>query len=221
MKCFFHSQDLDGHCAGAIVKSRFPECEMIGINYGETPDLEVICGEDIIMVDFSFQPDWMKEIADCAKSLTWIDHHKTALEDAAGQGYDSLPGLREIGKAGCELAWEYFYPALEMPEAVYLLGRYDVWDHSDYRVLPFQYRMRMENLLPVSDENMTKWGYLFDGEWEWRGETEGRGDIAMLVDEGNLLLEYERQQNERICKLRIHVRPSQTRPDDSFPYCSR
>ena len=35
MKCFFHSADLDGHCSGAIVKHKYPDCEMIGINYGQ------------------------------------------------------------------------------------------------------------------------------------------------------------------------------------------
>jgi len=35
MKCFYHSVDLDGHCSGAIVKRAYPDCEMIGINYGD------------------------------------------------------------------------------------------------------------------------------------------------------------------------------------------
>ena len=43
MKCFYHSADLDGHCSGAIVKMVYPECELIGINYGDKfPDSQNI-----------------------------------------------------------------------------------------------------------------------------------------------------------------------------------
>jgi hypothetical protein len=35
MICFYHSADLDGHCSGAIIKKVHPECELIGINYGD------------------------------------------------------------------------------------------------------------------------------------------------------------------------------------------
>ena len=57
MKCFFHSVDLDGHCSGAIVKKAYPECEMIGINYGDSFPWGVIGpGEKVVMVDFSLQP---------------------------------------------------------------------------------------------------------------------------------------------------------------------
>ena len=54
MKCFYHSSDLDGHCSGAIVKARFPECEMIGINYGQPfPWGDIEEGEIVYMVDSS------------------------------------------------------------------------------------------------------------------------------------------------------------------------
>jgi hypothetical protein len=53
MKWFYHSADLDGHCSGAIIKQKYPDCEMIGINYGETIDYSRIeTGETVFMVDF-------------------------------------------------------------------------------------------------------------------------------------------------------------------------
>ena len=57
MKAFYHSADLDGHCSGAIVKYAHPECELIGINYGDKFPWESI-GQDetVYMVDFSLQP---------------------------------------------------------------------------------------------------------------------------------------------------------------------
>ena len=35
IKCFYHLADLDGHCSGAIVKYKYPDAELFGINYGQ------------------------------------------------------------------------------------------------------------------------------------------------------------------------------------------
>ena len=35
MKCFYHRIDFDGVCSAAIVKAKYPECELIGIDYGD------------------------------------------------------------------------------------------------------------------------------------------------------------------------------------------
>jgi len=57
MKCFYHSADLDGHCSGAIVKLRHPNCEMWPIDYGdEFPWDKIRWNETIYMVDFSLEP---------------------------------------------------------------------------------------------------------------------------------------------------------------------
>ena len=82
-------------------------------------------------------------------NLTWIDHHKSAIDnynDYLADGGEEFNGLLQIGKAGCELAWEYWYDPKDIPLFVKLLGRYDVWDKEDKRrweefILPFQYGM--------------------------------------------------------------------------------
>ena len=85
MKCFYHSADLDGHCSGAMIKMAYPECEMIGINYGDEFPWESIpcgCGEKIFMVDFSLQPyQKMRKLDIHADPLIWIDHHKSAIDE--------------------------------------------------------------------------------------------------------------------------------------------
>lgn len=54
MKCFYHKVDLDGQCAGAIIYKRYPECEMIGINYNDKFPWDTIKkNEKVFMVDFS------------------------------------------------------------------------------------------------------------------------------------------------------------------------
>lgn len=139
----FHRSDLDGLCSGAIVKRALPTVELLGYNYGDELDLEKLKWRDVIMVDCSLQPfEEMLKVAELASSLTWIDHHKGALEEYERCGR-SFMGLQRDGEAGCELTWKYYFTNEPMPRAVYLLGRYDVFDlEADDDVIPFQYGMR-------------------------------------------------------------------------------
>lgn len=166
MKCFYHSADLcsDGHCAGAIVKMKYPDCEMIGIDYyrDEFPWDRIAYNpnQKIFMVDFSLQPfnQMMRLYNLLGRNLIWIDHHKSAITEDDKQPI-KIEGLREIGTGACELTWRYCYPDKPVPRAVKLLADYDVWKHDDPDCLPFQYGMRIEDTNP---ENSLFWQFLLD-----------------------------------------------------------
>lgn len=50
MICIHYDRDLDGFCSGAIVKKKFPDCKLIGWDYGRAlPDFEKFNGEDVVM----------------------------------------------------------------------------------------------------------------------------------------------------------------------------
>lgn len=187
VRCYYHKIDLDGKCSAAIVKRKYPECELIGVDYPDRPDFEKIEAEEtIFVVDFSFEPEDMEVFYMMIDTkLIWIDHHKSAIEKIGSLGHP-YNGKREIGKAACELTWEYLFPDEPMPEAVRLLGRYDVWDKSDKddwenKILPVQYGMRLEDWPP---DNL-KWKCLFE-------------DPTAFMDflkNGDLILAYEERQN--------------------------
>ena len=196
MKCYYHKVDLDGKCSAAIVKRKYPNCELIGVNYPDRPDFDILKeGETVFVVDFSFSPeDMYKLLGVTSDNLIWIDHHKSAIEKIE---YTTLPdnntslscvirGEREIGRAGCELTWEYLFSKEPMPDAVKLLGRYDVWDHKNSEVLPFQYGMRMEEWEPTSQ----KWRCLF----------ENPNAYMDYIQDGDTILAYENQQNTAYSK---------------------
>lgn len=190
MKCFYHSADLDGHCSGAIIKNLHPECEMIGINYGQEFPFDTVAKDEIVyMVDFCLQPFDLMEKLNSICQLIWIDHHKTAIDEAYDKGFIARGGqLIRDGMAGCELVWEYEYQHQKtVNKAVYLLGRYDVWDHSDPETLPFQYGMRMiGDTLPGSEI----WKELFNNN-----------DLTSeIITTGKIVIEYERQQNIKFCR---------------------
>jgi uncharacterized protein len=153
-KIFYHN-DLDGLASCAVVRKaklgiKVSDC--FEINYGQPfPWNKIIPGEKIFMVDFCLQPfSDMERLNDLAY-LIWIDHHKTALEaynEWTDKDYKNriIYGLREVGKAGCELTWEYCYGhAIPVPRVIKLLGAYDIWNLYADEVFEFQMGMRYEN----------------------------------------------------------------------------
>ena len=190
---FYHSADLDGMCAGAIVKQAFPDCQMTGINYGQAFPFEAIekePGQEIYMVDFTLQPFEDMERLNRLCKLIWIDHHKTAIDEALKRGFLASGGqLIEVGQAACELTWKWFFPDKIAPYAVHHLGRYDVWDHSEEDTLPFQWGMRQfEDTRP---DNVGLWADLLK---------EMSALAIPIKNDGRLLRQYERSQNLKFCK---------------------
>lgn len=185
MLCVYHSADLDGHCSGAIVGRHFKgDCEFLGMDYGKEFDWHKLNEHDkIVMVDFSLPPDEMSKIHAWSlekswREFIWIDHHKTAIEAID----NTIKGSREIGCAACELAWEYFNREA-IPETVRLLGRYDVWDHEDPKVLPFQFGARLYVTAP--ERNLDFWENWFCSFPQ------------KVLDEGITVLRYIKQDNAK------------------------
>ena len=194
MLCFYHSADLDGKCSAAIVKYVYPDCVLYPYNYGDPlPTIE--CFHDtVFIVDIFFPIEKMKEIKEKVKTLFWIDHHVSSI-NTANENKLSLDGIQKSGKAACELTWEFLSKYLgkkisqNIPEAVTLLGRYDVWDiNYNDDVLPFQYGMRTEKTDPQS----LLWKTLFDTP-----ENPGLHTIDKLEtieEKGEIIIEYEKLQ---------------------------
>jgi len=168
------------------VKLRLPECEMIGINYGDPfPWDSIETGETVYMVDFSLPMDDMERLNEVCHFI-WIDHHKSAIEDAATRNF-TASGRQSLadGIAACELTWKEFYQE-DVCRAVSLLGRYDVWDYPNHPgALEFQYGMRQFKTTP---DDTAFWESIFFG------------DIQDIIEQGRTLLAYEEVQNEFYAK---------------------
>ena len=139
MKCFFHRSDLDGICSGAITRRKYPNCKMIDFDYGENYPFNTLDPKELtIIVDLCLPQHVMIDFVKNDAKVVWIDHHHYAIEDSVQHGYDKIRGLRKSGVGACELAWQYFFEA-PIPESVLLLSQYDVWNHANRNVIPFQY----------------------------------------------------------------------------------
>jgi oligoribonuclease NrnB/cAMP/cGMP phosphodiesterase (DHH superfamily) len=198
--CFYHSADLDGLCSGALMALALPQAKMLPLDYGDEFPFDEIKGQDVYMADVSLQPfEGMLAVAALANSFTWIDHHKSAMDEHEKwreriSYHRCLPGVRRLGAAACELTWEYFQARNSgldeiglcgdsMPRAVRLLGRYDVWAwQNEPGAIEFQYGMRLDD-----------WSYVRSTLWErlFRGEL-----VDSLIARGADILAYQEQQNK-------------------------
>lgn len=197
--CFYHSADLDGKCSAAIVlkafREREQEVELCGLDYGNPFPWHMVDDEtDVIMVDFSLQPfDGMLELVERCKSFIWIDHHKSAIGDyerwrwPRGVKPANWTVRLNTDYAACELTWQYFFGG-EMPRAVHLLGRYDIWDWKNVRdAQEFQYGMRSIEHEPDD----TLWNSLLDYE----GSVVCRAAVGSVITAGQYVLAYQNRQN--------------------------
>jgi len=196
--CFYHAKDLDGKSSAAIVKTVYPTCELIGIDYGDPFPFEKITpNTTVIMVDFSIENiKGIKQIHNIAKKFIWIDHHQTAInreKEYNTQSYKEnmsfvpIDGIRSNNLAGCELCWKFFYPNKEIPNNIKLLGRYDVFDlgyHED--VLPYQYGMRYYDTNPESPI------------WNKYILNDNKDHYIKTIQNGHVIMKFQKEENKYI-----------------------
>lgn len=191
MLCIYHIADHDGKGSAAIVKSVYPEIELMGLNHDmEIPYEEIAKHDKIIVCDISLPLDFMFEL-NKKSDFTWIDHHISVIEQyekaVAEKGCEELKGIRRVGTAAMVLTWEYFYPEKELPLGIKLLGLNDIFDLRDKRVRPFEYAMQALGVNRPTDKI-------------WEDVINSTMDIDSMVEKGKAILSYIRNRNFRLVR---------------------
>lgn len=148
--CIYHANCMDGFTAAWVVREALGEADVDFwyADYGNPPPPD-IAGRNIIIVDFSYPKETLKEMARTAKSVLVIDHHKKSAEDLADlkqplswrlwhqrlwlgdqDPYPEDQRLRALFTMHCSgagLAWQYFFPDVDMPLFVHLVQLRDLW----------------------------------------------------------------------------------------------
>ncbi len=191
MLCIYHIADHDGKGSAAIVKSVYPDIELMGLNHDmEIPYDEIKKHDKIIVCDISLPLEFMFELNESA-DFTWIDHHISVIEQyektVTQKGKKTLKGLRRVGTAAMVLTWEYFYPDRELPLGIKLLGLNDIFDLKDKRVRPFEYAMQSLGVNRPTDK-------------VWEDIINGTMDIDAMVEKGKAILSYIRNRNFRLVR---------------------
>lgn len=201
-----HHNDADGRCAAAIVHAWVGVKGPLGLIHMEPNEPPVLSGvsfiemdyakaipfdiirpdEQVWIVDFSLKLEDMDRLLAITKDVTWIDHHKTAIEK-----YENYPhriaGYRRDGVAGCVLTWQYVHwfssrgsrsmlvdedsipfmdpsarIAIPVPRGVLMIGDYDVWAHKIPGSTEFYEGMKLRDQTPGSQD----WWQVLTGEAE-------------------------------------------------------
>jgi oligoribonuclease NrnB/cAMP/cGMP phosphodiesterase (DHH superfamily) len=153
----FHDHCTDGFAAAFSAWLKFgDDAEYYPANYGDASwsglfegyaeDSSKFDGRDVYILDFSFSKVQMLHIINDAKSLTWLDHHKSAFENwldgnpdfkpeyflkTEGSSFETYSDTLRITlnnfKSGAMLAWEHFHPEEEVPHFIKWVDDRDRW----------------------------------------------------------------------------------------------
>ena len=190
MLCIYHIADHDGKGSGAVVKSVFPEIELLGLNHDmEIPYDLIEKHEKVVVCDYALPVEYMFKLSETI-DFTWIDHHASVIdkyEEELAKGRNPIKGLRQVGKAAIELCWEYFYTSKEVPLGIVLLAKNDLFDLSDPRVRPFEFAMQSFGVNTPDDKI---WTELF----------ENRLDIEEMIQDGQRILGWINVRNYRLVR---------------------
>lgn len=200
--CIYHRGDLDGYSSGAIVRAASPDPDivMVPMEYGDPIPWELLMDRDCVyVVDFNLAPLSKEMIAlqNAVPRLVWIDHHKSAIDEAEKIDFNP-PGLRRVGQAACELCWEYFFGgSTKLPHAIWLLGRYDVWDRgASPEIDPFQAGMQAQaHTNPIDPESNDFWNLAFLSSEKFLSDRLREGELILQYQQG-LYKRYQENAHE-------------------------
>lgn len=202
MRCFYHA-DADGQTSATWVYNYAKKDEyktvFTSINYTDKFPIEEINIDEIVyIVDFSIQPNEMMELLDITKNVTWIDHHKTAIEKYNDFLYE-IRGIRYDGVAGCELTYAYLrhmtYNGVgiisqfelsmlnDCPMGTRYIADYDVWKFEFEDTMAFKSGYELINPDPMSDY-MYKLVCL-----------SVQSLLSFVIEKGELIEQYKKTQN--------------------------
>lgn len=88
------------------------------------PDIN---NKDVYIVDYSYPRDELIAMRSVAKSLTILDHHKTAMADLTPP-IDGVNTIFDMKKCGAEITWEFLHGDTPAPWWLHHIRDRDLWD---------------------------------------------------------------------------------------------
>lgn len=132
-----HGECNDGFTSAWIAHCHFTEKglepELFEGFHGDPIPIDKIDGRDVWILDFSYPREELLEAATLARSITVLDHHKTAENALRGlddQDVKELLGLHvefDMTRSGAMMTWEHFYPDHDAPKLVRYVQDRDLW----------------------------------------------------------------------------------------------
>lgn len=206
MKIISHSADADGRLSAWLVANKFKmigqeesllsEDDFIMTDYGKHDDIfsKIEKDEKVVICDFSFEngPEDMKKLQEITNDITWIDHHKSAIEKYGDYGKD-IKGLRVDGTAACMLTYIYYY-----------ILKLDEVSNLTQRQCELFYNKAPKLVQLVHDNDV--WRYQYGEETEFFKLGLDAENIVSPLDNRWRLMYNSKQSIHRIINTGIHIK---------------
>lgn len=175
----YHDHCADGFGAAWACWMRWKDApQYVAANYGAPPP--DVTGKHVLIVDFSYKRDVLREMGKQARSIIVLDHHKTAQADLADWAWDDVSGdfwagdeplnavrhndeyigqpiaaAFDMNRSGARIAWDWCHdePA---PLLIRLIEDRDLWRFTLEDTKPFALWLRSE---PFSFERFNSLNY--------------------------------------------------------------
>ena len=118
----YHSNCPDGFgAAWSFWRKYGNSIDYIPVSHGaEPPD---VSGLNVFMADFCYKRDTILSLKDKAKSITVLDHHKSAEEDCGDLDFCTF----DMNHSGAYMAWRYLNPNDRVPLLIRYVEDRDLW----------------------------------------------------------------------------------------------
>lgn len=187
----YHGTCYDGFGAawayrkGCIAPERPGKDAYLPCTYGQ-PMPEVPDGQDVVIVDYSYPEEALRSLARRSRTVTLLDHHKTAQDDLRGLLARSEPNMEvvfDMNHSGAYLAWQHFVGG-EIPQLILYIEDRDLWKKE----LPYH-------------EQITAWIQSFERTFQNFDTMEKVLEESELgpLTEGSAILRFKTQKVKEIC----------------------
>lgn len=144
--CIHHHPCADGFAAAWAIWKRWPGIDFQPGVYGQSPP--DVAGKHVLIVDFSYKREVLEAMGRIARTITVLDHHKSAEADlaafrmqdlraldpaddleanAAFHGVPPIQAWFDMDQSGAMMAWQYAHGAAPAPMLVRFVQDRDLW----------------------------------------------------------------------------------------------
>lgn len=183
----YYHDDPDGIFAAYAARLRLLDnAEYVPWKAGQP--LPVEAGRDVIVLDLGLTAENLTALAGACRTLLVIDHHASSQPAYAaflGRQLENVVIQYDPQQAACVLAWHHFMPAAAVPEIVRYVADRDLW------------RWQLNHSRAI---NAAIGLHVIGADPPWQRCELCIASKGLLLSEGQVLVEYVRQQVEQIVR---------------------
>jgi len=180
----YHKNCLDGF-SGFIVFLKTKFWDPKPTIYPDIPSTKVVPpnieGKNVIIIDVAYNADIIKEIAEKANNVLFIDHHVTIQKDVENLNLgENNKIVYDLNESGASLVWKYFFGNKKRPRFLDYVKDNDIGTWELQETFPFIAGIDVNFTFEPSYENIKKWDNLFNDDF-----------LSALVERGRVYDEYK------------------------------